>query len=650
MKKQILFFLVLAALISCDAPHLNPFDPENPDNNFGSVEGTVYLSGETKLPIANAIVTFSNQNVYALSDSTGKFKLENLELSEGWLFVEKGGMTKDSIFINWNAGKSIRNLEFQLSYKIGSFDGYVYTTNSQRLANARVYWKNQNKFSLTNEEGYYLIDNVQMEDGWIYFEKKGYATDSVYLSWNNQNKVRIENIILFPTIGQLDGYVYSGTGSKLSSVKVYWKNQNLLVYTNSNGYYKFNEISLEDGWLIFEKEGYFSDSIYVRWNGEEIKHLENVILAPSLGTIDGFVFSVPRNPASNVRVIWTNQNIITYSNSLGYYKLSNVTIKDGWIKFEKNGLATDSLYIEWNGSNYIRAQEKILNYTKVRLYGYVRTLSLPRKPLSGVKVLWKNQSILTQTNSSGYYEFKEVGPDNGWLYFEKEGYSNDSLYVEFTNSSSKLADDKYLNSIPILQNLQIYSSVQNKYPDVKNYRMTVQAKITDNENDIDTVFVVNYSLGFKKRLVFNPDNGYFENTFRTTDLKVSSLEDVIGFDFIILVKDKFAREFNVGKSNIKRIINQEISIESPVNKAETGASPTFKWKPFTPGFKFRFKIQVYTDEFSPILVWEKDNISKDATEQICETSLPAGDYYWIIWCSDDYNNNSISKPGTFTVK
>jgi hypothetical protein len=650
MKKQILFLLVLAAFVSCDAPHLNPFDPENPDNNLGSVEGAVYLSGESKLPIANARITWSNQNVYSLSDSTGKFKLENLTLSEGWLFVEKDGMTKDSVFINWNSGKHIGNLEFQLSYRIGSFDGYVFTINNQRLANAKVYWKNQNKFSLTNEEGYYLIEDVQMEDGWIYFEKKGYAEDSVYLSWENRNKVRIDNLVLFPTVGQLDGYVYSGSGGELSDVKVYWKNQNLLVFTNSNGFYKFNEISLEDGWLIFEKEGYFADSVYVIWSGANIKHLENIFLSPSLGSIDGFVYSAPRNPASNVRVIWQNQNIITYSNSLGYYKLSGVTIKDGWIKFEKDGLSPDSVYVEWNGGNNIRAQEKILNYTKVRLYGYVRTLSLPRKPIPGVTVFWKNKSIITQTNSSGFYEFRDIEPENGWLYFEKDGYSNDSLYVEFSASSSKLADDKYLNSTPVLQNLQIYSSVQNKYPDVKNYRMIVQATITDNENDIDTVFAANNSLGFKKRLVFNPDNGYFENTFRTTDLKVASLEDLIGFDFTILVKDKFAREFNVGKSNIKRIINQEISIESPVNKAETGASPTFKWKRFTPGFKFRFKIQVYTDELSPILVWEKDNISKDAIEQVCETSLPAGDYYWVIWCVDDYNNNSISKPGTFTVK
>jgi len=207
-----------------------------------------------------------------------------------------------------------------------------------------------------------------------------------------------------------------------------------------------------------------------------------------------------------------------------------------------------------------------------------------------------------------------------------------------------------LNANPRLTELSIYTTVQNRYPDIQIQRLYVQAAIADDENDVDSVFVKNSSLNFSKRLIFNPETNKYENNFRTVDLKLNSIEDAIGTDFTITAKDKAGRIFTVGSSSIKRLITQEIIIDSPVNRAAVSSSPTFVWKKFSPGFNFKFAVQVYTDETAPILVWEKKNISKDAVETICDITLPAGDYFWVVICIDDFGNSSISKPGTFTVK
>lgn len=733
MKKIIGIFLGLVftlAFSSCDAPRLNPLDSQNPNNKLGQIDG--YILSSSRVPLTGVKIIWKNQNVFVTTDSKGYYKIENLQMKNGMLIFEKEGLARDSFYVEWNNQKIKHLQEIILSYIRGQFDGYVFTIPREAVSNVKVLWRNQNIFTETNSDGYYKLENVSMNDGWIYFEKEGLSKDSFYVQWNNEEVKHITDIILYPTIGSLDGYVYASPHSALSqvmvlwknqnilaetnssgyyklenismkdgwlyfekdgftrdsvyitwnnqkeihvsevilnytrgqldgyvyvvprqplqNVKVLWKNQNILVQTNNGGYYKLENISMKDGWLYFEKDGFTEDSVYVTWNNQSSIRIKDIILNYTRGQIDGYVFAVPKQPLSNVKVFWKNQNIVVETSSSGYYKLESISIKDGWLYFEKFGFKKDSVYITWNNQNSIRVSDRILSYTSAQLYGYVKTVALPRKPISNVKVFWKNQSIITETDANGFYQFNNVSQNNGWLYFEKDGYSKDSVYVQFDNAAAKQVEDRFLNANPRLLNLSLYTIVQNRYPDIQVQRLIVQASIADDENDVDSVFVKNYSLNFVKRLVFNPETNRYENSFRTVDIKINSLEDAIGTDFIIVAKDKSGRTFSIGSSSIKRIINQEITIVSPVNREVVGNKPTFKWNKFTPGFSFEYMVQVYTDETSPILMWEKKNISKDLVETVCDTSLPAGDYYWVIWSIDSFGNSSISKPGTFTVK
>ncbi|MDX9923388.1 MAG: hypothetical protein RBS48_01390 [Ignavibacteriaceae bacterium] len=289
------------------------------------------------------------------------------------------------------------------------------------------------------------------------------------------------------------------------------------------------------------------------------------------------------------------------------------------------------------------------NYKLVSLDGFVKTLTGPPRPLANVNVLWKNNNILIQTNAQGYFKIENLETKDGWLFFEKEGFSPDSFYVTWGIEKNKTVES-FLNANPVMQNLTIYTIVQNRFPDIQTYRLGIQADISDEENDVDSVFVINKKLNFNKILLYNPSTRFYENNFSLSDLNLTSIDDAVGNNFNIIIKDKSGKVFDVGSSSLIRIIKQEIIINSPANKQVVTTKPKLEWKRFLPGFNFRYMIEVFTDEISPVLIYQKDNINKDEINYILESEIPVGDYFWVIWCIDDFQNRSRSKPGSFVVQ
>ena len=286
-----------------------------------------------------------------------------------------------------------------------------------------------------------------------------------------------------------------------------------------------------------------------------------------------------------------------------------------------------------------------------QFYGYVKTALLPQQPIVGVKVSWKNDNRLIETDAAGYYNLENLPIADGTLYFDKDGYSKDSIRVNWQNNKSIDLGTILLNAIPKLNNLIIYTCVENRYQDDQKDTLNVKANITDAENDIESVSVRCTALSFNKQLTFNPKSNLYElNYFYGTKNSVSPLDDAIGKNFEIIVKDHLGRIFNIGFSTIKRVIRQEISFESPANGVTVGSNPVLRWIRFLPGFNFQYMIQIYTREANPQSVWTSQYIFKDDIEVIPDRKLSAGDYYWVIWVIDDFQNRAQSKQASFTVQ
>jgi hypothetical protein len=281
----------------------------------------------------------------------------------------------------------------------------------------------------------------------------------------------------------------------------------------------------------------------------------------------------------------------------------------------------------------------------VTLEGSVHTQSLPRTALGGASMFWKNGNRLVQTDAQGYFRFETLMPENDWLHVEKSGYKKDSVFVRW-GGQKQIALDILLNAMPAMESLQLSTEILHQYFSNQESRLVVKAQISDRDNDVESVFVTSEKFGLRKALDYDVDDKSYLATLKLFDLKVNNLEEIIGEDFVILVKDLAADEIVVGKGGAKRVIQAEIEFESPAGDQQVSSTPTFVWKRFRPGFPFTFTLEIFTFEG---LVFQKSGLPPESISYTLETPLAPGEYLWVVWCVDELQNRSRSKPASFIV-
>jgi len=281
--------------------------------------------------------------------------------------------------------------------------------------------------------------------------------------------------------------------------------------------------------------------------------------------------------------------------------------------------------------------------------GIVKTVSIPNQPLQDVIVSFRDLTNLTETNASGNFKIEMLSGQNGWLQVGKEDFLTDSLYIEWGNTR-KINTEHFLNAIPHLDSLQVYSIILNRYPSLQTEQVVVQAKISDSDNDIDSVQVVIAKLSFIETLEYDVKDKWYKQIFSIYDLEIGNVEELVGHDFNIRVKDIFANKFFIGIGIIERVIREEIFFQTPSGNEITSPSPTLIWQRFTPGFNFTYSLQIYTAEIGSQLVWEKEALDADLVNYIVDIVLPANEYYWVVWAVDEFGNRTRSKPASFKVE
>ncbi|MBN1998665.1 carboxypeptidase regulatory-like domain-containing protein [candidate division KSB1 bacterium] len=279
--------------------------------------------------------------------------------------------------------------------------------------------------------------------------------------------------------------------------------------------------------------------------------------------------------------------------------------------------------------------------------GLVIGVSVPSRPVPNVTVNWSPGGRFAVTDGNGHFQIANLKPENGLLQFTKPGYLSDSLFIQW-NSRKSVTVQKQLNACPVLDSLRIYSEVLYQYPDLQTGKVIIQAGITDTDLDIDSVYVNNPYLDVASPLKYNLDSKMYEQAFKLNDLNVNSIEDVVGYDFDIVVRDRFSHFIHVGKGAVKRVM-PEVEFQSPSNYQEVTGAPRLRWKAFRSGFLFTFTIQVYKYEFMPEIIWQKTGIPADSVSYTVDSRLPVNNYFWVIWCVDEFYNQSRSKPASFKV-
>ncbi len=284
------------------------------------------------------------------------------------------------------------------------------------------------------------------------------------------------------------------------------------------------------------------------------------------------------------------------------------------------------------------------------LEGRLQTFSIPRQNLAGVAVWWRNAQVQTISGSDGRFRFENILPEDGWLAIEKPGYHRDSLQVAW-GGVKKVSLEYFLNAAPLLESLEVYSSVINQHGTPPDFQAALQARVSDPDGDIDTVFWEIADLQITGFLKFDVDKNLYTNSYKTA-LAPFNLDNeaIVGHGFDIIVKDKFGRRTRVGGKSVQRVIKQEITILAPLGGVSVPSMPTLQWQKFIPGFSHTYRLEVFKkiDDFSnPELFWQRDNIHQDSTRFTLEAELDTAEYFWVIWGIDEYLNRTRSKPASF---
>lgn len=291
------------------------------------------------------------------------------------------------------------------------------------------------------------------------------------------------------------------------------------------------------------------------------------------------------------------------------------------------------------------------DYNFGTIEGTVQTIGNPSFGIDEVNVLWENANLNTETDANGRFRLRNIPIENGNIIFSKTGYKADTLFVVW-GSSKRFITLTFFNRIPTLDTNSIYTVVENRFSQEPESKLIVKAWMTDLDDDVDSVFVTNENLNLRKNLSFSQAEGNYQAAISENELNVEDIEQTIGLNFNIVAKDP-SNEFIIGNDRVTRVIKNEVMGLHPSTDSTVTSQPIiFNWIRFEAGYLFTYMIEIYSYTIftTPQLVYTQQNISSDSISYTSTPILSVGDYYWVIWVIDQFQNRSRSKQASFRIR
>ena len=281
--------------------------------------------------------------------------------------------------------------------------------------------------------------------------------------------------------------------------------------------------------------------------------------------------------------------------------------------------------------------------------GEIKSVSIPYAPIADVTVLWPLQSLKTISNHNGTFSLELLDSGPGWLYFNKDDYFSDSLYISWQQGNSNHSEI-FLNALPVMQGCEIYSIVENRYPSLQAEKMQIFIDLDDIDNDIDSVFFHIEILKQTHSLNYNTTSKKYERNFSIYELNISSLNQLTGHALYLPVQDIFGHVHIFNLFPIRRVIYDEVLFVSPSGNEVTSSTPTLVWQPFNPGFSHTYLLEIFTSEITPERIWFSESLSDTISQFTVDVPLLPSEYFWVIWAVDNFGNRTRSKPASFKVE
>ncbi len=281
--------------------------------------------------------------------------------------------------------------------------------------------------------------------------------------------------------------------------------------------------------------------------------------------------------------------------------------------------------------------------------GTVKTESFPIEPIPNALLIWRNTGESKFSNSDGSFKFNLYKKNNGYLVCTKTNYYPDSVFIDWTKHEPVSANF-YLNQIPSLESFHIMSYVFYSNDSTYNQTINVNARISDRDKDIDSVFLINNNYNFSSNLNYNPSNQIWQKSFSSFEFGVSSFEEIVGKIFKLKIKEKNNHGCEIDAGSLIRVMVTQPHLTSPRADEIIQIPYVFTWEKFPAEYNFSYQIQIYRNEIPTQLAFDLKGISQDSTSYNLEASLQQGNYYWMLYVIDEYGNKVRSKPVSFKIQ
>lgn len=190
---QIFLVILVIAISGCDAPHINPLDPANPDYAFVTIQGSVQTFSVPYQNIQGVTVLWYPSNAIITTDNNGYFKISNILPVNGKLIFQKTGYLSDTIDVVWGSSKLLNyQVNLNMIPQLSSISIYTVVINqftlpgqsSELVINAGIVNKDND------------IDTVFVENSQLNLKKAlGYdAANKIYTSVLSTSDLNITDI------------------------------------------------------------------------------------------------------------------------------------------------------------------------------------------------------------------------------------------------------------------------------------------------------------------------------------------------------------------------------------------------------------------------------------------------------------------------
>jgi hypothetical protein len=282
--------------------------------------------------------------------------------------------------------------------------------------------------------------------------------------------------------------------------------------------------------------------------------------------------------------------------------------------------------------------------------GSVQSFSIPYTPLRDVTVYWPPSGTMVRTDSQGVFRISNAKISDGYLIFQKSGYRTDSVFLQWF-SGRKISLQHNLNKIPVMDSSFIFTSVLNHADDSRTFEVLSRAKISDDDKDIDSVFLESIPLKVKKYMTYDLNSKYYETSLASDEIPVNDIEETIGKEFSFSARDIFSYLYPLGKNYVSRVIRTGATIVSPESNSVVDSLPLLTWKRYQPGYTHTYTVELYkSDPVNPQLISRVTDLPMSNSSFKVTTRLNPGNYFWVIWTIDSFRNSSRSKPAPFIVR